>query len=295
MTPMFDKKVLILGGTKYLGLKVVELLQEARINFLVASRKEVDGLEVKMIDRKSTQDIENILSYNPDIIIDFINFSAPDTYTLIQALGKRNLSPLLIHISTTYVYSTPQELKKNSKFTEGDFEPLNFIPSDKDWPTINYVLGKRSAEAALVREYPKSRLCILRFPILIGKNDPTNRTQYFRDLVNSGIPFLPEANGGKTSFITVSLAANLILNMVKITHPGVWNLACYDSLSQVELFEVFLNMKSLDGKVKMSGKSQVENSPFYSSFDMYIDVRKAKKEGFPLLNLQDAINMEFSE
>ena len=47
------KNVLVIGGTKYLGLELINILDKSKINFFVASRKKIEVNNFIKIDRKS--------------------------------------------------------------------------------------------------------------------------------------------------------------------------------------------------------------------------------------------------
>ena len=78
------KQILILGGTKYLGLEFVKLLNKSKIKFFVASRKEIEVENFIKIDRKNQGDLDQLFIDNQfDVVVDFINYSGLDSKILI--------------------------------------------------------------------------------------------------------------------------------------------------------------------------------------------------------------------
>ena len=116
------KKVLILGGTKFVGLKLINLLNDENIDYYVASRQKIKVENFIFFDRKNLDDLNNLFHENNfDVVIDFISFSSLDSKKLIDSLKHNKRTPKLIVISSTYVYSHPKRLSCNSFFNENSF------------------------------------------------------------------------------------------------------------------------------------------------------------------------------
>ena len=153
-------KILILGGTKFAGLELTKrLIKNPEINLTVASRRNLPNITIKRIDRKSLEDLSSLFAENYDLVIDFICFNKIDAEKLISALAINNQFPKILSISTTYVYHNIQN--SINQYFEHDFIAENFQEINLDWPNINYIDGKKSAEAYLQKNYPKNLLCIL--------------------------------------------------------------------------------------------------------------------------------------
>lgn len=281
-------KVLILGGTKYFGKKTVTLLLGEGHEIMVASRRQLPEVGYILLDRKDTNSLDNALKWDCDFIIDFINYSGPDSEKLLDALQRKKTKIPLIHISTTYVYGNPSELGGKNVFKEEDFNANLFKPIDRDFPDISYIEGKQSAEHKLAIS-GMLELCILRFPIIVGSDDTTKRTQYFRKLQDSNRFFEPYSKGGRISLISVSSAASVIKGMIARFTPGTYNVANPSFLNQIEIGNLLGNSKNVEYQCSS------ENSPFYSKNDMLIDTSKIVSLGYTLPKIEDElikINLE---
>jgi nucleoside-diphosphate-sugar epimerase len=180
------RNVLVLGGTKYLGLELIKLLNESNIHFFVASRKKINIENFIKIDRKNQEDLNQLFrDYQFDVVVDFINYSGFDSELLLNSMKQQEIAPKLILISTTYTYSLPLEINCNSVYDEMSFNPLDFKYSLKDRPQLSYAEGKRNMESYCSKNYRNDKLVILRFPIILGYNDYTERTHFYIDKIKN--------------------------------------------------------------------------------------------------------------
>ena len=116
------RNILVLGGTRYLGLEFINILNEENIKLFVASRNKIPTHNFIHIDRKNQDDLDNLFkNIQFDVVIDFINFSLPDSDKLLNALRFQIKPPKLILISTTYIYDNPLQIEKDSIFNENSF------------------------------------------------------------------------------------------------------------------------------------------------------------------------------
>ena len=150
--------------------------------------------------------------------IDFICFCLPDAKKLLDAIKENNITPKIIFISTTYVYD--QNACKKI-YTELDFRPSNYQASILERSEISYEEGKRSAEAYFSNNYNKEDLCILRLPIIFGKNDYTLRTDFFVDFFKKGGSLNQIKNAGVSNFIFVNDIVDVLLKLIEKFEPEI--------------------------------------------------------------------------
>ena len=178
------KNVLLLGGTRYLGLELIKFFDINHYDLYVASRKKINVNNFIKIDRKSKEDLHRLFqNYKFDIIVDFINYSNSDSKILIDCLQKHDLCPKLILISSTYVYGLPLELKIDSSFSEKNFPLLSHTTEIRNRDEISYSEGKKDMENYCLKYYDNSKLVIIRFPIILGSCDYTKRTHFYIDKI----------------------------------------------------------------------------------------------------------------
>lgn len=281
------KKVLVIGGTKYLGLEFIKLIKNDEIQLFVASRKEIETENFIKIDRKNQCDLNKLFSeIEFDVVIDFINYSGLDSELLINSLKFQRNVPKLILISTVYTYAMPLETKYNSVYNEACFNPLEYKTSFLDRPQVSYAEGKRNMESYSVQNYKYDKLVVLRFPIILGANDYTKRTHFYPEKIINGLEINPNNIYNKGSYIFAYEAAVSILNFVNYEYHGIYNVSL-NSISEMELIEIFCDYYNYKVDLFVNNDVKSINTPFTSNFDFIIDSTKYNSI-FP-------INIDFRE
>jgi len=288
-------KVLILGGTKFVGLKLISLLNDKNIDLYVASRKKIKAQNFIFFDRKNLDDLNKLFIHNNfDVVVDFISYSSLDSKKLIDSLKKNNKEPKLIVISSTYVYSQPKKLISNSFFSENDFDSKTYSYSLDDRPKINYSDGKREMEAYLTNNYDNDNLVILRFPIILGHNDYTGRTHfYFNRLINKKY-LNPENIHSRSNYIFPYEASLSIRNFVLNENFGIYNVAS-DDISEYELISIYCNFLKISINDLVDEDLNFYESPFYLPFDFKIDSSKYNSIFKEKFNLENSLVRELSK
>jgi len=268
------KNILVIGGTKYLGLEFIKLLDKSKINFFVASRKKIEVENFIKIDRKNQNDLDKLFIDNQfDIVIDFINYSGLDSKILLKSISKQSKPPKLILISTVYTYALPIEIDSNSLFKEVSFNPLKYDNSIKDRPHVTYSEGKRDMESYCIKNYNIDKLVILRFPIILGANDYTKRTHFYIDKIKNGTQINPKNIYKKNSYIFSNEAANSIFNFVYNENYGIFNVS-YNAISEYDLFKLFCNYFNFEIDSLINSSADSLNTPFTSNYDFIVDNSK---------------------
>ena len=288
------KNVLIIGGTKYLGLEFIKLLDKSKINFFVASRKKIEVVNYTNIDRKNQDDLDQLFLDNQfDVVIDFINYSGLDSKVLLRAIKKQFKVPKLILISTVYTYGLPTEINCDSMFSETNFNPLKHETSLKDRPDVTYSEGKKDMESYCVKNYNNDNLVILRFPIILGANDYTKRTQFYIDKIRSGTQINPVSLHNKSCYICAHEAANAILNFTSNNISGIFNVS-FGPISELDLIKLFCSELDVKSSSLINTSIDTEITPFTSKHDYIIDNNKYNDIFPPVITFEKSLSMELT-
>ncbi len=265
------KNILVLGGTRYLGLEFINILNEENIKLFVASRNKIPTQNFINIDRKNQNDLDNLFkNIQFDVVIDFINFSLPDSEKLLNALRFQIKPPKLILISTTYIYDNPLKIEKDSIFNENDFLPSKHILFGLDRPEISYSNGKRDMESYSVNNYYNDKLVILRFPIILGANDYTQRTSFYSSLIKEEKSINPRNVHSKSNYIFSIEAAHAILNFVNEDLRGIYNVS-FNPVSEYDLISITCDFHRYKLNLLINEEIDITNTPFTNMFDFKID------------------------
>ena len=289
------KNVLVIGGTKYLGLEFIKILDKSKINFFVASRKKIEVDNFIKIDRKSQNELDKLFIDNQfDVVIDFINYSGLDSKILLNSISKQIKPPKLILISTVFTYALPTDIDCDSLFKEVSFNPLKYKNSILDRPDVTYSEGKRDMESYCIKNYRNDKLVILRFPIILGANDYTNRTQFYINKIKNRSQINPININNKSCYIFTNEAANSIVNFVNNEKHGVFNVS-YKAISEFNLIKLYCNYFNFKIESLINFSIESSDTPFSSNYDFIVDNNKYHNI-FPLKNtFENALNRELSK
>jgi len=225
------KKVLIFGGSRFFGTDLVRLLLDAGHEVTLATRGKTqdpfgDSVNHVVIDRIKEDTIKSIASQHWDLVYDQICYSSNGADVTTRLLKDK--VDHYVHTSTGSVYD---HLDDFSDLTEDKFNPTNYPIKMAWYGEFDYGEGKRLAEAVYFQRasFPVSAV---RFPIVVGINDYTERFKFHVDKIKEGkeiffhnsqlaMPLISEEDAGSALFHIgenrLSGTFNAISGIIKIS------------------------------------------------------------------------------
>lgn len=283
-------RVLLLGGTKFFGKKLVHLLLEKGIEVTIATRgQEPDefGNQVKrlIIDRENKSSMDKAFQNQSwDVVYDQSCYSPQEAVDAVNALvGK---TKRYIFTSTMAVYDFGLNL------IEEDFNPTDFKFDYKvrsEYPGYyGYQEAKRAAESVLFAQ-PELEVVAVRFPIVVSKDDYTERLKYHVNKVLLGEPIGVPNGKERFSFILADEAAAFLLGIGDSTFTGPINPGSTGSIS---LEEIVVKVESITGKIASIDQhlTQENASPYAMPGTLEINTDKAKKLGYHFSDLNETMD-----
>ncbi len=267
-------KILILGGTRFFGkLLVQNLIAEGhQVSVATTGKTPLDfseRVEHFNIERHSEESlVKAFAGHEWDLAYDQICYDANDAKIL--ALALKDKIGHLIFTSSQSVYDDGLVM------SEADFtaEVYEENPQNKN----SYQEGKRLAE----KEYTTQlnfAVTSVRFPIVLGANDPSGRLLWHVSRVKNNLPiYFPNINS-QIGFISSEEAAQFLAWLKDKKLSGSINAGSPDSISLRELMELIqacVGSKSLLAEVD----SVVSHSPFGLTSDWTMSMMKAEKLGY---------------
>jgi 2'-hydroxyisoflavone reductase len=271
-------KVLVIGGTLFIGRSLVEALLK-------------DGHEVAILHRKAKHDlgrrVENIVA------------DRNDADSLREALGGRRFEVVYDNVydwergTTAGQVEATVRICSNSRLSRYIFlssvaaygDGLNHKESDPLAPESNvnlYVRHKAATERMLFRMRSHSGLPVVTFrpPFVYGPNNPFYREQFFWDRLRSGRPILIPGDGHRLmQFVYVN---DLVTAMVRaMTEPRAegeaFNIGDTKPLTQVEFVERLAKTANVEPMLARTPREFIQQAggnameePYY--FGEYLDV-----------------------
>ncbi len=276
-------KVLVLGGTRYFGRHLILDLLEKGHSVMVATRGNLDFPfkdEVNFLkaDRKNLDDLKSLASLGPfDIIYDQICMNGEDADKAVRAFKYQ--CKRYIFTSTGSVY----DFQNDHVLVEEDFNnnnyPLNLTPPNP----VNYQEDKRQAEVVFNNQnyFPA---VMVRFPIVLGVDDYTNRLNFHIDKIKNGEPIYFPRIESRLNFVDSNEAGRFLSFIGETPFTGAINCASNGSITLRELIKM---IEVAAGKNWVPGTNEENPSPFGVEKDFVLGNEKAKALGFKFLNLMD--------
>ncbi|MCM3172185.1 NAD-dependent epimerase/dehydratase family protein [Paenibacillus sp. MER 99-2] len=279
------QKVLILGGTRFFGKRLVDhLLWEGKSQITVATRGKtrVDfGNEVNRIkmDREDPQSLAKVAQTDQwDVVYDNICYSPDAAKSACEAFSGRTKRYVLT--STLSVYGDPKP-----GFTEEDFDPYTYPLQYGNHEQFSYGEGKRLAEAVFFQEanFP---VVAMRIPIVLGIDDYTKRLHFHIEHVQKGKPIgmpNPEAEIG---FINSTEAARFLAWLGHSSMTGPVNAASLGAIKLSEMMKLIESVTGMQSQI-LSETGEEDMSPFGISESWTMNTDKAEQAGYTFESLED--------
>lgn len=212
------KKVLVMGGSYFIGKKIVDVLLENDYSVCILNRGTKENNDDSIInlkcDRNDTEQMKSVLSNHFfDIVIDVSGLNQLQVEILYDSLNKENLKKFVL-ISSSAVYDV-----ENLNIPYKEEDPLN---ENKYW--TDYGKNKIEAENFLIGKFQDSNtdLVILRPPYVYGENNYAQRESFIFDHICNNKPIIiPNDGSTYLQFIYTTDLANIILNLINKDLGGV--------------------------------------------------------------------------
>ena len=226
------KKILILGGTRFFGKRLVErLLQDSDNEVTILTRGLTDdpfGERVHRIHADRSQ--PDALAHGVgdtiwDVVYDNICYSPDEADQACQIFDGKTKQYILTSSLSVYDFS-------KEALTEDVFNPEVYPTHTGGRDNLTYQEGKRLAEAVLIQKatFP---VVAVRFPIVLGTDDYTRRLHFHIEHVRNGDPIGIPNPEAQLSFIRSDEAADFLYSLGQSELTGPVN-ACSDGTVRIK-------------------------------------------------------------
>lgn len=275
-------KILVIGGTRFFGIHMVEELLKTGHDVTIATRGlSADGFSRRVqrivFDRTDADSVRNALSGRHfDVIIDKLAYCSNDIRSVMDVADCNQY----IHMSTTAVYG-PKHLNTVESDFDGNAKELIWC-SRPDFP---YDEIKRQAECALWQKYPDRNWIAVRYPFVIGKDDYTKRLLFYIEHVMKSIPMYVDNLDCRMGFIRSDEAGRFLAFLAGKPFRGAVN-GC--SEGTVSIREILDYVEQKTGK-KAILSADGDTAPYNGEPEYSINTDLAASLGFRFSRLHDWI------
>ncbi|PNP89014.1 NAD-dependent dehydratase [Listeria newyorkensis] len=277
-------KILVFGGTRFFGKKLVTRLLADGHDVTIATRGKAtddfgDAVKRVKMNRESREALFCLAQENWDVVYDNICFSPQDALYSIAAF--RDKVGKYVYTSSLSVYRM-----RDRALVEADFDPFHYELVTGSREDFDYGEGKRLAEAVFFQKanFP---VVAVRFPIVLGEDDYTGRLEFHIKHVQAGEEIGMPNEEAEMGFISSDEAADFLCWVgTKSDIVGPIN-ATSDSVYR--LSELMGLIEDATGKTAIVEEITEDNddSPFGVEKTYYLDNAKAKEAGFAFQDLHE--------
>ena len=256
------KSALILGGTQFVGKRLVQLLVDEGIEVTIATRgltADPFGNQVSrlIINREDAESLGQAFKDKRwDVVYDQTCYSSQEALDTLKALNGKVQKYIFTSSQAVYDFGT--------NHSEEGFNPMEFQPvlkTRRDYiGYVGYQEAKRAAEAILFQN-ANIPVVVVRFPIIIGKDDYTNRLKFHVEHVKEGNPMFVENPDLRYSFIDSMEAASFLYTIAKSNYHGGINPGSEGDISLRELLGLMEDHIGTRANLSENGNPSPYNLP----------------------------------
>ncbi|MBH5319634.1 NAD-dependent epimerase/dehydratase family protein [Paenibacillus sp. GSMTC-2017] len=285
-------KILVLGGTRFFGKRLVEgLVQNGHDVTIVTRGNMADsfGHSVKrlQVDRTDSTALEQALgSTSFDIVYDNICYTPQVAEDALKLFAGRTGRYILTSSGSVYNFG-------EQRLSEKDFDPYVYPVPDSYEQNIDYAEGKRLVEAVFLQKasFP---VAAVRFPIVLGHDDYTRRLHFHVERVQQELPIGIPNLDAKMTYIRADEAASFLAWIGQMDLEGPFNAASYGEVSLREILAIIEQETGKRGQV-VNEVDETNGSPFGITKPFVVDNAKAVAAGASFHQLRDWLPELISE
>ena len=220
--------ILVIGGTRFFGIHTVKQLLVNGHNVTIATRGSHGnpfGTKVShiLMDRTNEESVRTALSDRKfDAVIDKVAYASNDVRSLLKYLHCRRY----IQMSSCAVYP-----EAHLRISEKDFDPASHPLHWMDRPD-DYAEGKRQAERATLEFMDSNDCTFVRFPVVMGEQDYTERLQFYAEHICQEKPMFVDKPDVAASYIHEREAGDFLAHLIDHPVSGAVNGCSRGGISQ---------------------------------------------------------------
>jgi nucleoside-diphosphate-sugar epimerase len=275
-------KILVIGGSRFVGPLVVSKLLDKGYELFVFNRGQVSANYPKGVTFiKGDRNDGFSITGHFDVVIDMCAYNGKQTATALKELSF----DYFVHFGTIASY------KKTEIF------PLSEDSPSGDWPFMgDYNKGKVECEQTL--EASNKKYASIRPTYILGPDNYIARESFIYQKINNGEPLILPGNGqALTQYIFSYDVANIILLLVEKQITGAFNCAGDELITLKGLVEYMATIIGTKADIRYNmdadGDKHVETEFPFANENLVFSNQKIKNLGFNPTSLFDGLCSDF--
>lgn len=276
-------KILIIGGSRFLGPELIKQLIKRHHDITVFNRGKIkyEYEDVRFVqgDRNLSFDLKEHF----DVVIDTCAYNGLQTKNALDNLSF----DFFLHVGTAAVYQ------------KTDIFPLTESHNIGDWPIWgNYNKGK--VECELILKQSNIAYASIRPVYILGKNNPFNRELFIYSKIKNRFPIVLPGNGQAiVQFVFLENVASSIVKIVEQKKTGVFNCGGNELITLNELVKEMAKIVNMPVKIINNPnlddqKFDINEFPFPNEI-FFCDNKKMLDLGLIFTPLIDGLRRDYDE
>jgi len=245
-------KILILGGTRFLGRSLLEIALAKGHEITLFNRGKSNPElfpEVEFLTGDRDSDLKPLQGRKWDVVVDTCGYVPRIVKKSVELLADAVEHYTFISSISAYADFSKPGIDENSLFATIEDETVEQVTNETYGPLK--VLCEKAAEQAM-----PGRILVLRPGLIVGPYDPSDRFTYWPVRINSGGEVIvPSPRLQQIQFIDVRDLVEFILIMVDKRQTGIYNTTGPDYMLTTQQFLEECN-KIIGSKAKFAWVSE---------------------------------------
>lgn len=279
-------EVLVMGGTRFLGRRLVAHLLDNGCRVTVATRGNAvdefgDRVTRVIFERTSIESMKQAFGQSRfDIVYDQIGYSPDDAADAIEVFAG--------HIGR-YIFTSSRAVYYHcsGRLTEQDFDPMSIEPGKGRYEDLGYADGKRGAEALLMRQAPFP-VAIARLPATVGAHEGSRRFHFHIERVLRKQPIVVPNPDTRMAYLWSDDAGRFLTWLGLTGRTGPYNAASRDTITTPEIIDRMAAELGVDyAPHTITEGPEDDLTPYRRATDYYLDPSRAESDGFVFTPLDE--------
>ncbi|WP_322922875.1 NAD-dependent epimerase/dehydratase family protein [Paenibacillus campi] len=277
--------VLVIGGTRFFGKNLVELLLERGNKVTLLTRGQTsdpfgDGIQRLVADRTDEAALRQAVGdKHYDVVFDNICYTPQEAQAACRIFGGKTERYIVTSSLSVYPF-------QSEPLHEHDVDTLHMAINDDPEASFDYAEGKRQVEAVFLQQ-TRFAAAAVRFPIVLGPNDYTKRLHFHVGRVLRGEPIIIPNPDVCMNFIHEEEAARFLYWLgLDRELTGAINARSEEEITLVALINEIERQTGCRAIVQSKGEES-NQSPFGVPDSWVMDTSLAFREGFRFYRLSE--------
>ncbi|WP_435973965.1 NAD-dependent epimerase/dehydratase family protein [Streptomyces sp. Qhu_M48] len=275
--------VLVIGGNRYFGKRLIALLRESGHRITILNRGSSgapEGIEHLVADRDDEAALQSVLAGRSfDVVVDQVCYTPRQAEIARRVFGARARRYVMTSTVEVYEYEDSAEPVAESALDLGAVV-VDTGPAwdDPEFREAHYGEGKRQAEAVFAAGTPFAWTSVRVAHVLGGADDFTGRLDHYARRVRAGEPIAVPAVNRPATYVYVEEIAAFLAWTVEAEFTGPVNAHSHGPLTTAEICAEM--ERQVGGRTVFQEVEVGEVSPFSFARSYAMDNSRATGLGY---------------